>query len=68
MGIADSAAVVAGLVPAYTGGPFTYLSQLGASVVRGHASEAARRRQSLFAVPDALEALLACSADASSPA
>jgi 3-hydroxyacyl-CoA dehydrogenase/enoyl-CoA hydratase/3-hydroxybutyryl-CoA epimerase len=67
-GIADSAAVVAGLVPAYTGGPFTYLCQRGASAVRARAAEAARLRQSLFAVSDSLEALLARSADAGAPA
>ena len=63
-GIADSAAVVAGLHPAYTGGPFEYLRQRGAAAIRAAASirepaAASDRHRGLFAVPDRLDELLA---------
>jgi 3-hydroxyacyl-CoA dehydrogenase/enoyl-CoA hydratase/3-hydroxybutyryl-CoA epimerase len=58
-GLADSAAVVAGFLPAYTGGPFTYLSQRGAESIRASAAKVRDVAGSLFAVPDELEALVA---------
>jgi 3-hydroxyacyl-CoA dehydrogenase/enoyl-CoA hydratase/3-hydroxybutyryl-CoA epimerase len=58
IGIADSAAVVAGFLPAYTGGPFTYLSQRGADNIRASAAKVRAIDASLFAVPDELEALI----------
>jgi 3-hydroxyacyl-CoA dehydrogenase / enoyl-CoA hydratase / 3-hydroxybutyryl-CoA epimerase len=58
-GVADSAAVVAGFLPAYTGGPFTYLSQRGAQSIRASAAKVRDVDASLFAVPDELEALVA---------
>jgi 3-hydroxyacyl-CoA dehydrogenase/enoyl-CoA hydratase/3-hydroxybutyryl-CoA epimerase len=58
-GVADSAAVVAGFLPAYTGGPFTYLSQRGAQSIRASAAQVRDVDASLFAVPDELEALVA---------
>jgi 3-hydroxyacyl-CoA dehydrogenase/enoyl-CoA hydratase/3-hydroxybutyryl-CoA epimerase len=59
IGIADSAAVVAGFLPAYTGGPFTYLSQRGVASIRESAAKARGVDGCSFAVPDALEALVA---------
>jgi 3-hydroxyacyl-CoA dehydrogenase/enoyl-CoA hydratase/3-hydroxybutyryl-CoA epimerase len=56
-GIADSAAVIAGLHPPYTGGPFSYLRQRGAAAIRGAATAAGPR--GLFAVPERLDDLLA---------
>jgi 3-hydroxyacyl-CoA dehydrogenase/enoyl-CoA hydratase/3-hydroxybutyryl-CoA epimerase len=64
-GIADSAAVVAGLHPPYTGGPFEYLRQRGAVAIREAAAilEAAPasggHRGHLFAVPERLDEFLA---------
>jgi 3-hydroxyacyl-CoA dehydrogenase/enoyl-CoA hydratase/3-hydroxybutyryl-CoA epimerase len=64
-GIADSAAVIAGLHPPYTGGPFEYLRQRGAAAIREAAAilEAAPasggHRGHLFAVPERLDELLA---------
>lgn len=59
LGIADSAAVVAGFLPAYTGGPFTYLSQRGVESIRASAAKARGVDDCSFAVPDALETLVA---------
>ncbi|WP_428311858.1 enoyl-CoA hydratase-related protein [Hydrocarboniphaga sp.] len=57
--LADVAVVTAGLVPSYTGGPFTYLRQHGGTRVRELAAAAARHDPELFTVPGALEALAA---------
>jgi 3-hydroxyacyl-CoA dehydrogenase / enoyl-CoA hydratase / 3-hydroxybutyryl-CoA epimerase len=58
-GIADSAAVIAGLHPPYTGGPFEYLRQRGAAAVRSAAAASHGAPASLFRVPDRLEELTA---------
>ena len=52
---ADVAAVVADLVPSYTGGPFTYLQQLGSARVRAAARVASSLDSELFAVPSGLD-------------
>jgi 3-hydroxyacyl-CoA dehydrogenase/enoyl-CoA hydratase/3-hydroxybutyryl-CoA epimerase len=49
---ADVAIVAAGLFPAYTGGPFTYVEQCGPKVLAEHAASA--RGAALFTVPLAL--------------
>jgi 3-hydroxyacyl-CoA dehydrogenase/enoyl-CoA hydratase/3-hydroxybutyryl-CoA epimerase len=49
--IADVAAVLSGMHPAYTGGPFNYLRQMGAARIQAKAAEAAQRPSSLFSVP-----------------
>jgi len=51
--IADVAAVLAGVAPAYTGGPFTYLRQTG----RARIELASRHRAALFHLPPGLDAL-----------
>jgi 3-hydroxyacyl-CoA dehydrogenase/enoyl-CoA hydratase/3-hydroxybutyryl-CoA epimerase len=56
-GIADSAAVIAGLHPPYTGGPFEYLRQRGAAAIRGAASASHQSNAALFQVLDRLEEL-----------
>ncbi len=56
-GIADSAAVIAGLHPPYTGGPFAYLRQLGAAAIRSAAAASHNSHASLFQVPGCLEEL-----------
>lgn len=58
-GIADSAAVIAGLHPAYTGGPFEFLRQRGAAAIRSAASALHGRSALLFHVPDRLDELIA---------
>jgi 3-hydroxyacyl-CoA dehydrogenase/enoyl-CoA hydratase/3-hydroxybutyryl-CoA epimerase len=58
--LADVAAVIAGLHPAYTGGPFNYLRQCGAASLRLRSAAAAAREPRLFALPKGLEELLAC--------
>jgi 3-hydroxyacyl-CoA dehydrogenase / enoyl-CoA hydratase / 3-hydroxybutyryl-CoA epimerase len=57
-GIADSAVVIAGLHPPYTGGPFEYLRQRGAAAIR-QAAAAHGSPASLYRVPDRLEELTA---------
>lgn len=60
--LADSAAVIGGFHPAWTGGPFAYLAQLGRTAV----IEGARTfggAAGLFAVPVQLDALLKSVAD-----
>jgi hypothetical protein len=57
--------VDAGLNPAYTGGPFNYLSQRSAAEIRSHAHTALAAQSSLFVVPDSLDSLAARSAAAS---
>jgi 3-hydroxyacyl-CoA dehydrogenase / enoyl-CoA hydratase / 3-hydroxybutyryl-CoA epimerase len=56
-GIADSAAVIAGLHPPYTGGPFEYLRQRGAAAIRSAAAASHESNASLFQVPDRLDEL-----------
>ncbi len=56
--IADVSVVVAGLHPAYTGGPFTYLRQCGVAEVRRRAVTAAGKDAALFAVPAQLDSLM----------
>jgi 3-hydroxyacyl-CoA dehydrogenase/enoyl-CoA hydratase/3-hydroxybutyryl-CoA epimerase len=56
--LADVAAVNAGLFPAWTGGPYTYLRQAGAERLRAEAAAAAPKDAALFAVPGALERFL----------
>ncbi len=57
-GIADSAAVIAGLHPAYTGGPFEFLRQRGAAAIRSAAAVSHGSSASLFQVPDRLDELI----------
>ena len=57
--IADVAVVSAGLAPAYSGGPFTFLRQYGADGVRAQAAAAKARDAALFEVPAALDDFLA---------
>jgi 3-hydroxyacyl-CoA dehydrogenase/enoyl-CoA hydratase/3-hydroxybutyryl-CoA epimerase len=52
--LADTAAVIAGVHPAYTGGPFNYLRECGEKDVRARAARAAARSPGLFAVPPKL--------------
>jgi 3-hydroxyacyl-CoA dehydrogenase/enoyl-CoA hydratase/3-hydroxybutyryl-CoA epimerase len=49
--VADVAAVLSGMHPAYTGGPFTYLRQAGPEPIAAMAAGAAQRDQELFSVP-----------------
>jgi 3-hydroxyacyl-CoA dehydrogenase/enoyl-CoA hydratase/3-hydroxybutyryl-CoA epimerase len=58
-GIADSAAVISGLHPPYTGGPFVFLHQRGTAAVRLAAAAFGTRHGALFAVPDRLDDLAA---------
>ena len=48
---ADVAAVLSGMHPAYTGGPFTYLCQSGLAEIKVRTAEAAQRQESLFSLP-----------------
>jgi enoyl-CoA hydratase/carnithine racemase len=57
--LADVAVVTAGLMPSYTGGPFTYLRQHGADKIRESAKRASQYDAGLFAVPGKLDALAA---------
>jgi 3-hydroxyacyl-CoA dehydrogenase/enoyl-CoA hydratase/3-hydroxybutyryl-CoA epimerase len=50
--LADTAVVVAGFVPAYTGGPFTYLRQCGFADVQARAKRASEEYGDLFNIPD----------------
>jgi 3-hydroxyacyl-CoA dehydrogenase / enoyl-CoA hydratase / 3-hydroxybutyryl-CoA epimerase len=52
LGIADSIVVTAGLHPAYTGGPFNYLKQRGASAIVARAMQARERYGAAFELPD----------------
>ena len=63
--LADAAAVIAGFVPAYTGGPFTYLRQLGFDDVCARARRARQMHGALFDVPDHCEELLGMHASVS---
>jgi len=59
VGVADTAAVIAGFHPAYTGGPFTYMRQSFASELRQRADRACDRYGQLFEVPERFDELLA---------
>jgi 3-hydroxyacyl-CoA dehydrogenase/enoyl-CoA hydratase/3-hydroxybutyryl-CoA epimerase len=56
--VADTAAVIAGFMPAYTGGPFAYLRHRGLGDMRAHANRASQEYGSLFDIPDGCEELL----------
>lgn len=56
-GLADTAAVIAGFHPAYTGGPFTYLRQSAGSNLRRRADRARAEFGELFAMPSGLDEL-----------
>jgi enoyl-CoA hydratase/carnithine racemase len=57
--LADAVIVNAGLFPAYAGGPFNHLRQLGGKAVRARALAGAHAHPPLFPEPAALDALLA---------
>ena len=57
--LADVAAVIGGLMPSYTGGPFTYLKQYGAAEIRKRAAVAASVDTTLFQIPASLDAFFA---------
>lgn len=57
--LADTAAVVAGVSPSYTGGPFNYLRECGEADVRARAARAAAQSPGLFTVPSRLPAPVA---------
>jgi 3-hydroxyacyl-CoA dehydrogenase / enoyl-CoA hydratase / 3-hydroxybutyryl-CoA epimerase len=52
LGIADSVVVTAGFHPAYTGGPFNYLKQRGATAIADDARQSSARHGAGFEVPD----------------
>jgi 3-hydroxyacyl-CoA dehydrogenase / enoyl-CoA hydratase / 3-hydroxybutyryl-CoA epimerase len=52
LGIADSLAVTAGLHPAYTGGPYSYLKQRGQARISAEARKARERYGAAFELPD----------------
>jgi 3-hydroxyacyl-CoA dehydrogenase / enoyl-CoA hydratase / 3-hydroxybutyryl-CoA epimerase len=56
--LADTAAVIAGFAPAYTGGPFTYLRQRGFDDVYARAKRAGQEYGALFDVPEGCEEIL----------
>ena len=56
--LADVAAVIAGLHPAYGGGPFNYLRQGGAESLRLRSAAAALRHPRLFALAERVGELL----------
>jgi 3-hydroxyacyl-CoA dehydrogenase/enoyl-CoA hydratase/3-hydroxybutyryl-CoA epimerase len=64
-GIADSAAVIAGFHPAYTGGPFAYLRQCGFANVEARVERGDPQRRELFALPPGFNELFAKPARAS---
>jgi len=57
--LADVAAVIAGVHPPFTGGPFTYLQQKGAEAIRQQALPLAGRHAALFGIPPRLQELTA---------
>jgi 3-hydroxyacyl-CoA dehydrogenase/enoyl-CoA hydratase/3-hydroxybutyryl-CoA epimerase len=63
--LADTAAVIAGFHPAYTGGPFTYLRQSAASNLRHRADRAYAEFGELFATPSDFDELWTASPAAS---
>jgi 3-hydroxyacyl-CoA dehydrogenase/enoyl-CoA hydratase/3-hydroxybutyryl-CoA epimerase len=56
--LADTAAVIAGFMPAYTGGPFAYLRHCGFADVWARANRAGQEYGALFDIPDGCEELL----------
>jgi hypothetical protein len=56
--LADTAAVIAGFMPAYTGGPFAYLRHCDFADVRARANRAGQKYGALFDIPDDCEELL----------
>jgi 3-hydroxyacyl-CoA dehydrogenase / enoyl-CoA hydratase / 3-hydroxybutyryl-CoA epimerase len=64
-GLADTAAVIAGFHPAYTGGPFTYLRQSVTSDLRHRADRARAEFGELFAAPSGFDKLWAATPEAS---
>lgn len=60
--LADSAAVVAGLAPAYSGGPFAYAAQQGLDTLRRRAAQVQSRDAAMFAWPTGAESLFAAAA------
>lgn len=59
LGLADTAAVIAGFHPAHTGGPFTFIRQRVASDLRQRADRARAQHGELFAVPEGFDKLSA---------
>lgn len=55
--LADVAAVLSGLYPAYAGGPFTYLRQSGLTAIRSAAEHITKEDKTLFALPETLDEL-----------
>ena len=56
--LADVVAVIAGQHPAYSGGPFNYLRQLGLEKLSSRVAATSAEYRQLFAVPEFLPALL----------
>jgi len=56
--LADVAAVIGGLHPAYTGGPFNYLRQIGLAALSDRLAAASAEYRQRFAVPEFQPALL----------
>jgi len=57
--LVDVAAVVSGLHPAYSGGPFNYLRQCGIAALREQALTTSKLAPDLFRLPPRLDGLLA---------
>lgn len=55
--LADVGIVIAGLYPAYTGGPFNYIRQCGLANLQQRAAQAAHADRALFCVPACLASL-----------
>lgn len=62
--IADVAAVLSGMHPAFTGGPFTYLMQTGLVQIQAKVANAAQRHKALFRLPERSENLFNALAEA----
>lgn len=56
--LADVAAVIAGFHPAYSGGPFNYLRQMGLENLSSRVAAASSQFHQLFAAPELLPAFL----------
>ena len=56
--LADVAAIIADLHPAYTGGPYNHLLSFDAATLHGKIAEAAKRNPELFIMPARLDELL----------
>jgi hypothetical protein len=59
-GIADSAAIIAGFMPAYTGGPFTYLHHQGHERVTSRTNDLGGSQGSLFFAVEGWNELFGC--------